>query len=210
MIHQLFQIFNWAGAEWVMLLLIVLSVVVLSIILKRYFELGRLKRQSDRFWKDIGNEWLRGKNLSHWKKQVGVAQNQCPSLETETLVAIHNATEENAGIADFAEAFIETRKLTLEKSIGVLGTIGANAAFIGLLGTVLGIIRAFNDISTKGFSAGAETVTGGIAEALVATAVGLFVAIPAVVFFNLLNRKIQIVTRKAYNLSSLIQSIEKK
>ena len=110
----------------------------------------------------------------------------------------------------FAEAYIENRRIGLEKQIGVLGTIGANAAFIGLLGTVLGIIRAFNDISTKGLSSGAETITGGIAEALVATAIGLLVAIPAVIFFNLLNRKIQVVTRKAYNLSALVQSVEKK
>lgn len=210
MIHKMFQIFNWAGAEWVMLILIVLSVVVMSIVLKRYMELARIKSQSDKFWNDLGNKWLAGKDLSKWNTQVSVATSKYPSLEAETLVALQQAAAEKADLNSFAEAYIENRRIGLERSIGVLGTIGANAAFIGLLGTVLGIIRAFNDISTKGLSAGAETVTGGIAEALVATAVGLLVAIPAVVFFNLLNRKIQVVVRKAYNLSALIQSVEKE
>ncbi len=210
MIHKLFEIFNWAGAEWVMMILILLSVVVMSIVLMRYLELARLKSQSDKFWNEIGNKWIQGKGLSQWSSQVSVATSKCPSLESETLVALQQATTERAELNSFAEAYIENRRISLERSIGTLGTIGANAAFIGLLGTVLGIIRAFNDISTKGLSAGAETVTGGIAEALVATAVGLLVAIPAVIFFNLLNRKIQVVTRKAYNLSALIQSVEKK
>lgn len=71
----------------------------------------------------------------------------------------------------------------LDRRLTILGTIGSNAPFIGLLGTVLGIIRAFNDLAvdTQG---GPSVVMAGIAEALVATAVGLTIAIPAVVFFN--------------------------
>lgn len=210
MIHKMFQIMNWAGAEWVMLVLIALSVVVMSIVLKRYMDLARIKTQSDRFWNELGNQWLEGKGISQWAGQVSKASTEFPSLESETLVVLKQAASEKADLNSFAEAYIENRRIGLEKQIGVLGTIGANAAFIGLLGTVLGIIRAFNDISTKGLSSGAETITGGIAEALVATAIGLLVAIPAVIFFNLLNRKIQVVTRKAYNLSALVQSVEKE
>lgn len=71
----------------------------------------------------------------------------------------------------------------LERFLGVLGTIGSTAPFIGLFGTVLGIIRAFSDMAlTQGASPAA--VADGIAEALVATAAGLFVAIPAVAAYN--------------------------
>lgn len=79
----------------------------------------------------------------------------------------------------------------LEKNLGVLGTIGSTAPFIGLFGTVLGIIRAFGDLATShGAAVGANiaaspaAVADGIAEALVATATGLFVAVPAVMAYN--------------------------
>jgi len=71
----------------------------------------------------------------------------------------------------------------LDRRLSILGTIGSNAPFIGLLGTVLGIIKAFHDLSFNA-AGGPSVVMAGIAEALVATAVGLLVAIPAVVFFN--------------------------
>lgn len=73
--------------------------------------------------------------------------------------------------------------LRLERRLGILGTIGSTAPFIGLFGTVLGIIRAFSDLAiAEGASPAA--VADGIAEALIATAAGLFVAVPAVVAYN--------------------------
>ncbi|HUD70398.1 MAG TPA: MotA/TolQ/ExbB proton channel family protein [Dongiaceae bacterium] len=71
----------------------------------------------------------------------------------------------------------------LKKGLGLLATIGSTAPFIGLFGTVVGIINAFHGIAASG-SGGMAAVSGGIAEALVATALGIFVAIPAVVAFN--------------------------
>jgi biopolymer transport protein ExbB len=71
----------------------------------------------------------------------------------------------------------------LERRLIILGTIGNNAPFIGLLGTVMGIIKAFHDLSVA-TSQGPQTVMAGISEALIATAVGLFVAIPAVILYN--------------------------
>lgn len=77
----------------------------------------------------------------------------------------------------------------LEKNLSTLGTIGSTSPFIGLFGTVIGIIKAFNDISLN-TGVGAMHISSGIAEALIATAAGLFVAIPAVVFYNYFKRKI--------------------
>ena len=76
-------------------------------------------------------------------------------------------------------------RLDLERNLGILGTLGNNAPFIGLFGTVLGIIKAFADLSHNQ-GGGAAAVMSGISEALVATAVGLMVAIPAVIAFNYL------------------------
>ena len=79
--------------------------------------------------------------------------------------------------------------LSLERYLGVLGTIGSTAPFIGLFGTVLGIIRAFHDLAIAE-GAGPSVVADGIAEALVATAAGLFVAVPAVMAYNYFTRRI--------------------
>jgi biopolymer transport protein ExbB/TolQ len=85
----------------------------------------------------------------------------------------------------------ETRNL--ERFTGIVGTIGNIGLYIGLLGTVLGIIRAFHDIASTGFG-GVSTVIDGVAEALVCTAMGLFVAIPAVIFFNYFMRRVEYFT----------------
>ena len=81
----------------------------------------------------------------------------------------------------------------LERYTGIVGTIGNTAVYIGLFGTVLGIIRAFHDIAAAG-AGGMSIVIGGVAEALVCTATGLFVAIPAVIAFNYFARKVELFT----------------
>lgn len=85
------------------------------------------------------------------------------------------------------EIVVETT--TLERFTSIVGTIGSVAVYIGLFGTVLGIIRAFRDISTSG-SGGINVVISGISEALVCTAAGLCVAVPAVIAYNYFVRRI--------------------
>ena len=80
--------------------------------------------------------------------------------------------------------------IQLKRGLGFLATIGSTAPFIGLFGTVVGIINAFRNIAATG-SGGMSVVSGGIAEALVSTALGIFVAIPAVVAFNHFTGKIE-------------------
>jgi biopolymer transport protein ExbB len=86
-------------------------------------------------------------------------------------------------VEDRLQATLSTESLRLSAHLGIVGTIGNIAPFIGLLGTVLGIIRAFRDIGQVG-AAGPAVVATGISEALVATAAGLFVAISAVIVYN--------------------------
>ncbi len=81
-------------------------------------------------------------------------------------------------------------KLSLEKRLGILATFGNNAPFIGLFGTVLGVIKAFHDLATSN-QFGVSVVMEGISQALVATALGLFVAIPSVIAYNYFVRKIK-------------------
>jgi biopolymer transport protein ExbB len=90
-----------------------------------------------------------------------------------------------------------------ERYLSFLGTLGNNAPFVGLFGTVLGIIKAFHDLGAAGVKGAAiqQTVMAGISEALVATAVGLAVAIPAVVAFNAFNRQLKTLTSRANALA---------
>ena len=100
---------------------------------------------------------------------------------------LHGHQEREIGNAMEREITIETAQL--ERYISIVGTIGNTAVYIGLFGTVLGIIRAFHDIAAAG-AGGMSIVIGGVAEALVCTAAGLFVAIPAVIIFNYFTRKV--------------------
>jgi biopolymer transport protein ExbB/TolQ len=93
-------------------------------------------------------------------------------------------------ISNAMEREITIETTTLERYTGIVGTIGNTAVYIGLFGTVLGIIRAFHDIAAAG-AGGMSIVIGGVAEALVCTATGLFVAIPAVIAFNYFTKKVE-------------------
>ena len=101
---------------------------------------------------------------------------------------LYGHSEKEISNAMEREITIETTKL--ERYTGIVGTIGNTAVYIGLFGTVLGIIRAFHDIAAAG-AGGMSIVIGGVAEALVCTATGLFVAIPAVIAFNYFTRKVE-------------------
>jgi biopolymer transport protein ExbB len=93
--------------------------------------------------------------------------------------------------------------MALEKNLLVLGTLGNNAPFIGLFGTVLGIIKAFNDLAVAGTS-GPSIIMKGVSEALVATALGLFVAIPCVATYNYFQNWIHQELSKSDRLSGLL------
>ncbi len=97
--------------------------------------------------------------------------------------------EGKTAVGETMELAARQEMLFLEKYLGILGTIGSTAPFIGLFGTVLGIIRAFHDLAIAE-GAGPSAVADGIAEALVATAAGLFVAVPAVMAYNYFTRRI--------------------
>ena len=98
-------------------------------------------------------------------------------------------------VSDVIESELETVRHELESGMTMLGTLGNNAPFIGLLGTVIGVIEAFHQLSDASNKGAMNNVMAGIAEALVATGVGLFVAIPAVVAYNIAQKKISDIVR---------------
>jgi biopolymer transport protein ExbB len=101
--------------------------------------------------------------------------------------AVSGSADALVGAMEGAKA---RERLRLERNLTYLATLGSNAPFIGLFGTVLGIIKAFHDLAGSQ-AGGASVVMAGISEALVATAVGLMVAIPAVVAYNYFSRRVR-------------------
>jgi biopolymer transport protein ExbB len=98
-------------------------------------------------------------------------------------------------------------RLRLERRLSFLGTLGNNAPFVGLLGTVIGIVQAFHQLERAGLGGSASAdIMGAIAEALVATAIGLAVAIPAVAAFNYFQRRIRTTLGNAEALEHIVLS----
>src|SRR6185437_1256843 len=114
-----------------------------------------------------------------------------PSLEAKVVREAMRWTDGGASaVADAIDSELFALKKELERGMALLGTLGNNAPFIGLFGTVLGVIEAFHQLGDGANKAAMGNVMSGIAEALVATGVGLFVALPAVVAYNVAQKRI--------------------
>jgi len=101
-----------------------------------------------------------------------------------------HAADGTAAVEEHKAGAIERERARYESRLAFLGTLGNNAPFIGLFGTVLGIIRAFHDLAGASMQ-GTQAVMAGIAEALVATGIGLLVALPAVATYNAFTRHVE-------------------
>jgi biopolymer transport protein ExbB len=184
-ITERFLAFTLLGAEWVLWLLISLSVISIAIMIERawFFATHRIDLESLQ-------EKLR-RALA--KNDVEGAKKQVTGDTVEEAVMRSGLAEVARGVDAVGAAMSgakASQRLRLERNLSVLGTLGNNAPFIGLFGTVLGIIKAFHDLSGNQ-AGGVAVVMQGISEALVATAVGLMVAIPAVVGYNFFNRRVR-------------------
>jgi len=188
------------GAAWVMWLLIALSVVSVMVMLDRWVYFGR-RRMSRRF-----PELLRLCQKGELPQAANLAGGDAMEAEVVRVAASVSSGGQEA-VEKAVASTIDRRRLEYEQWLFVLGTLGNNAPFIGLFGTVLGIIRAFADLaSNAGRAAGSNpsAVMAGISEALVATAVGLFVAIPAVLAFNIFQRLLKRVVGRSNSLGNAI------
>ncbi len=121
-------------------------------------------------------------------------------------VALRGWSSGERAMEEYAASALIAEKRTLDRRLVVLSTLGNNTPFIGLLGTVLGIMRAFRDLAVMG-DAGPAVVMKGISEALVATAMGLGVAIPCVIAFNALGKAVKDRMSCAEEIVSLIRAI---
>jgi biopolymer transport protein ExbB len=170
------------GGDWVIYGLMLCSVVALAVMIERSILLRREARSLD----TLRGAFLDGLGAGDLPALEGVARGRPGAASRILLAGLAQARHGAAGVEDHLVAAGLIEKRRLEKRLLVLGTLGNNAPFVGLFGTVLGVIKAFHDLARSG--SGPEVVMQGLSEALVATAVGLFVAIPCVVAFNALSK----------------------
>jgi biopolymer transport protein ExbB/TolQ len=190
---QLLELMLRLGSRWVLWLLIGLSLLAVAQMIERVW--FYLRERSPRAALDTALAALRSQDprdpASVGTKAALDALAHSRSMEAAVArVAMGHASEGAASVREHVAAAVERERLRYERGLAILGTLGSNAPFIGLFGTVLGIIRAFADLSAN-TAQGASAVMAGIAEALIATAVGLLVALPAVVAFNACTRHVE-------------------
>ena len=167
-------------------LLLLCSVVSLAVIIERILYFRRRSRVSRPvLMEQICREYENGR--------VHAAIDLCHSADTPyskvASAGLNLSGHDEKIISNSMEREITVETIKLERFTSIVATIGGTAVYVGLFGTVLGIMRAFADIGKAG-SGGMDIVTTGISEALICTAAGLFVAIPAVVAYNYFVRKI--------------------
>ena len=180
------------GAAWVMWLLLALSVVSVAIMLERGWFYYSLRDDLTALARSLG-DYLRRGEVAQARRLL----ENSPSAEAAVVVAGLVEAERGPQAAEEAMAGAAAlQRMKLEKRLVYLGTLGNNAPFVGLLGTVIGIVQAFDELgkaakmqtAQTASTIAPQTVMTSIAEAHVATAIGLLVAIPAVAAYNAFQR----------------------
>lgn len=184
--EKIFAVAHYAD-QFVLIILLIMSIVSIAMIFERFITLRK-----------IAGESVRVRNRLKLALQTGSVQDfediakDPSSLEGRAASYAIKYYKQNGekGFEEIFNSFLLSEKTELERFLPVLATISSNAPFIGLFGTVLGIMKAFNDLAMAQ-DAGQQTVMAGISTALVATAAGLFVAIPASIAYNYYSRKVK-------------------
>jgi biopolymer transport protein TolQ len=204
----------------VLLLLLAASVVSWAIILKKWMALRKAQAESARFLEAF---WESKRLDAIYQAAEGLPASPIAAVFRAGYVELSKVTarqkgpegamaEQLGGIENVERALKRAavaEVTALEAMVPFLGTTASAAPFVGLFGTVWGIMRAFHDIYQAG-NANLATVAKPISEALIATAVGLFAAIPAVVFYNLFVSRIRVLDSEMTNFSNDFLNIVKR
>jgi biopolymer transport protein ExbB/TolQ len=205
---QLFNSMNWS-AKAVVVVLLIMSIYSIWVMVERFMTFQKAKNQSLKLLGALSNVLTRGEynqaiditkkyKESHLAKVISAGL-----LEFEAARRDKRTVDPEVPLEAARQGMDRTAMITvaeLKENLGVLATIGATAPFVGLFGTVLGIMHAFSKMATSG--GGIASVSAGIAEALITTAFGLFVAIPAVWAYNYFQNRIDRFTVEMSNSGS--------
>src|ERR687895_207320 len=194
----------WGQMMWfakgIVFILAIMSVWSLSVFFKKWWDLRKAQAETRKFAPEF-SQFLEEDNLneainlsdrykkSHVARVLGGALGEVRPLIQDGSVTVADINS--------AERAVERNMMIilseLKRGLGILATVGATAPFVGLLGTTMGIVNSFQGMATAG-TAGLGAISAGIAEALITTAMGLLVAIPAVWAYNYFTTKIENLT----------------
>ena len=203
MIERLIEISS-IGPEWVLWLLLVLSLLSVGTIIERAIFFRQRRLRMIPFSRELEDK-LRTEDLGAVRALLKSSHGFEPVALLRTLEWFDDGAE---AMSEVPEAAIREQRLELDQGLAFLGTVGNNAPFVGLLGTVLGVVDAFQELgNTSGAAIG--SVMGGISQALIATALGIAVALPAVVAYNLFTKRGNDIEDNARALMNLVLAYSK-
>jgi biopolymer transport protein ExbB len=195
---QLLDLMLRAGSRWVLWLLLGLSLAAIAILFDRLWFFWKERAPKDRLASALATLRSAGAAAALGKLQGAASM---PAVVARACLAA--AADGPAAVEEIRAATIEAERIRYERRLAFLGTLGNNAPFVGLFGTVLGIIRSVHDLGASA-SQDLHEVMAGISQALVATGVGLLVALPAVAAYNAFIRHVETTVSSADTLAHQI------
>ena len=196
--------FDWIGSitsSPIMVALIGCSVLTLGVVLERAHFFMKRRGNPDATLAQV----LQKIRSGHMKEASWACENVMHPMGAVVGRVFENIHASAAEVEERMQIALSEQKMLLERNLGFLGTMAAVAPLVGLLGTVWGIMRAFNDMAATG-SAAPSVVAAGVAEALVTTAAGLVVAVPAVMLYNHFTRQMNVMLTVAENSARSVRS----
>jgi biopolymer transport protein ExbB/TolQ len=186
-------------SEWVLWLLLALSLLSVAVMVERWIFYRRRKIDFD----GLREEFTKCLDKGDFEAAAKLLS-KTNSLETNVVLAgLRGYSKGPESVEDLLTGAMAREKGFYERRLSILATLASNSPYIGLFGTVLGIVRAFKDLS-KDMASASTGVMAGIAEALVATAIGLLVAIPAVVAYNVFKGMVKDAVTNTESLSRIL------
>ena len=200
MINAQISIFAFYAARAILVLLFIISILSVTFFVERMLFFRRRLMKDTRA---IANQIERAESVDEIIRIMAM----CKKAETDIIQqALNGSPLSDDAFIKRVDSYFYVQREKWSRYSTFLGSVGSNAPFIGLLGTVFGILKAFVDLSLTG-TGGPQVVMAGISEALIATAVGLAVAIPAVVFYNICKVRVK---KSVTNLQSMVALISSK
>jgi biopolymer transport protein ExbB len=193
----MFTEFDWlkiASESPVMLVLIACSIVTVGVAIERIYYFWLRRGNPEKTAREVTQRMQRGEI----KEALWTCQHTAHPVGPTMEVVVGSPVDRPDDVDEQLQVVLTNQKLLLERNLNVLGTMAAIAPLVGLLGTVWGIMRAFHDMALVG-SAAPSVVAAGIAEALVTTAIGLLVAVPALMLYNHFARRMNVMLIMAEN-----------
>jgi len=188
-------------SEWVLYLLLILSLLSIAVMLERWLFFMRRKIDSGSVRDALSKSLDKGDYTA-----AATLLKAHDTLETNVVLAgLQAASLGPDSVEDLLVGALGQEKSRYEKRLNFLATLASNAPYIGLFGTVLGIIRSFRDLAANMADA-SSAVMAGLAESLVATAMGLLVAIPAVIAFNVFRGRVKDAVTNCQTLGGILLS----